>query len=227
MTSAQDYLARRVTELHEALRSREVGQLAQNAGAQLLDGRYHLHLWGQPISIDPPDFMARDASGQPLDTFNQALLAYYLHTSNGAPLAGEWISFTELPDAQFYTAAFQGYTGNRLATVLGHEGEALAAAAVALGGQSLAFADYAFAFRVLPHVAVMVACWLGDEDFPSSYRILFDAHTRYHLPTDACAIVGSTLTKRLIKQHQASQPEPHSSSSHSSSSSSSSSSSRR
>lgn len=199
MKDARDYLARRVAELHEDLRQQDQNGLAQKAGAVAKDGRFHLYLWGQPITITPPDFLARDAAGQELDTFSQALLAYYLHTTNGVPLAGEWIAFTELPDAQFYTAAFQGYTGNELARAFGNEVERFAETAVALGGQPVSFADAAFTFRVLPNVAVMVACWVGDEDFPSSYRILFDANTGHHLPTDACAIIGSTLTRRLIK----------------------------
>lgn len=193
------HLARRVGELHWELRTQDVVQLAQKAGAVLENGRFHLHLWGQPITISPPNFLACNEVGAELDTFSQALLAYYLHTTNGATLAGEWIAFSELPDAQFYTAAFQGYTGNVLAKVFGNDLGRLAETAVALGGRFISFANRAYSFHVLPHVAVMAACWLGDEDFPPSYRILFDANTRHHLPTDACAIIGSTLTRRLIR----------------------------
>ena len=63
--------------------------------------------------------------------------------------------------------------------------------------------DRAFFFRVLPKVSLLAVCWLGDEDFPSSYNILFDAAVSHHLSTDACAIVGGTLTRRLIKNYQA------------------------
>jgi hypothetical protein len=199
MKEAQDHLARRVAELHTELRPQPATALARKAGAVYENGRFHLHIWGQPITIVPPNFLACDAAGQELEPFSQALLAYYLHTTNGAPLAGEWIAFTELPDAQFYTAAFQGYTGAELAKQFGNDLEGLAATAVALEGQPVAFADCAYQFRVLPHVAVMVACWQGDEEFSPSYRILFDANTRHHLPTDACAIIGSTLTRWLIR----------------------------
>jgi hypothetical protein len=44
----------------------------------------------------------------------------------------------------------------------------------------------------------MVVYWLGDEDFPPSARVLFDASAGQHLPTDAFALLGSTLTHRLI-----------------------------
>ncbi len=195
------HLARRVAELRKGLRSRDVAELADKAGAVLANGRFHLYLWGQPVTISPPDFLAYTEAGEELDIFSQALLAYYLHTTNGAPLTGEWIAFTELPDAQFYTTAFQGYTGNELAKVFGNDIERLAETAVAIGGWAVQFADRAVAFQVLPRVVIMVACWSGDEEFPPSYRILFDANTRYQLPTDACAIIGSTLTQQLVKRY--------------------------
>ncbi len=51
----------------------------------------------------------------------------------------------------------------------------------------------------LAQARLQLAGVFGDEEFSPSYRILFDANTRHHLPTDTCAIIGSTLTRRLIK----------------------------
>ncbi len=130
----------------------------------------------------------------------QALLAYYLSTSDGMRLTGEWIAFTVLPNGRFYTNAFQGYTGNKLARVFENDVAVFGETAVSIGGQAVEFADAAFRFQILPHVAVLVACWMGDEDFPPSYKVLFDANTSHHLPTDACAIIGSMLTGKLLKQ---------------------------
>jgi hypothetical protein len=43
-----------------------------------------------------------------------------------------------------------------------------------------------------------VVFWAGDEDLPASYQVLFEATAAHHLPTDACAIAGSMLTRQLI-----------------------------
>ena len=59
--------------------------------------------------------------------------------------------------------------------------------------------DAALEFQILPKVSILVVFWLGDEDFPSTFQILFDAATSHFLPTDVCAIVGSMLTRKLIK----------------------------
>lgn len=195
---AENQLGKRAIELLATLRGANPLLLATRTGARYDEGILQIVVWDTAVSFTFPDFTPLI----PLDTLTHALLAYYLTRADGTPLTRKWIAFSDLPDGRFYTAAFQGYTGNELARVFGNRVETLAETAVSLGGHAVNFADRAVAFRVLPHVAVMVACWQGDEDFPPSYRLLFDANTCHHLPTDACAIIGSTLTRRLIQEHK-------------------------
>jgi hypothetical protein len=201
-----DALANRVGELREDLRGRDTAVLAQNTAASYTEtgpgqGEFRLPLWGQELVLTWPDFMGRDAqTGDPLPTFFMAILAYYFSLADGTPLAGEWIAFTELPDGQFYTQAFQGYTGQELVKAFGNDVAAFVRAAEKAGGRREELGDAAFAFRALPRVELLVVAWQGDEDFPPSYRVLFDTAVPHHLTTDACAILGSALTRRLITQ---------------------------
>jgi hypothetical protein len=198
-------LAQRVAEIGVELRGRDTAVLSHNTGAVYTDtgpgqGEFRLPFWGRDVILTWPDFVGRDAqSSEPLPTFSMAVLAYYFLLADGSPLTGEWISFTELPDGQFYTQAFQGYTGQELSKTFGNDIEAFTRAAGQLGGQPEPLGDAAFSFQVLPKVSLLAVCWLGDEDFPPSYRVLFDEGNGRHLSTDACAILGSTLTRRLIK----------------------------
>ena len=193
-------LAGRVQELQADLARRDLPELAQACGALLLHGRLQMKVWETAVTIAAPNFVACAAeTGEALDPLTQALVAYYLHTVDGILPANHWIAFTELPDGRFYTQAFQGYTGRELAQTFGNDVVRFSETAVALGGTAVPFADAAFRFQVLPCVPVLVVCWQGDEDFPPSYKILFDAHTPHYLPTDACAILGSMLTRRLLK----------------------------
>ena len=201
MKDSREYLSRRVTELHIELRQGDMSLLARKSGAVYENGRFLLDVWGTAVTVTPPDFMARRVdTGASLDTMTQALLAYYFVTTDGTLPSGQWVGFTELADGRFYTAAFQSYTGQELARVFGNNGPAFVQAAQRRNGRAVPFADHAFVFPVLPFVSLLVACWLGDEEFPASYRILFDAHINHHLPTDACAILGSTLARQLINQ---------------------------
>lgn len=192
-------LARRVQQLRAELAQRDTAVLAQRCGAELVDGRLLLPVWDTAVTLSPPEFIACDVhTGTAVDPLTQALLAYYLHTSDGMAPAQSWVAFTELPDGRFYTQAFQGYTGRELAQAFGEDVPRFTVTAVTLGGQPESFANVAFSFQPLPLVRLLVVCWLGDEEFPTAYQILFDAHISHHLPTDACAILGSMLTRRLL-----------------------------
>lgn len=197
-------LESRTEELRAELGQRKPQDLAARTGAIYTPeedgGTFRLAFWGRDVLLGFPDFVAREADpDEPLNPFDQALLVHYFHHSNGVPQRNEWISFTELPDGTFYAQAFQGYTGKKLFLAFGNRVEEFSNAAERTGGSREFFASVSYSYQVLPRVALMVACWVGDEDFPSSYRILFDAAAGHHLSTDGCAILGSQLTRRLLK----------------------------
>jgi hypothetical protein len=197
-------LAARADEIRQALRQRQVHLLADNTHSIFTQntaesGVFRLGFWDKEIEISYPAFeMVDPAHNQPLNPGQQALILYYFFTSNGAQLANEWISFTNLQDGLFYSQAFQGYTGRELAKVFQNDLARFERAATQLNGIPYSLGDAAFEFSVLPKVHLLVVAWQGDEDFPPNYQILFDASVNNFLPTDACAIAGSMLTRRLI-----------------------------
>ncbi|MCI0520599.1 MAG: DUF3786 domain-containing protein, partial [Chloroflexi bacterium] len=162
-------------------------------------GEFRFLLWGRETVLEYPLFKARDGeTGRELDALSQALLVYYFHTCDGAEAERSWISFTDLPDGRFYTQAFQGYTGGELARTFGNEITLFEAAAQKAGGRHFPLGNAAYYFPFLPKAHILTVCWLGDEEFPSSFQVLFDAAAAHFLPTDAWAIAGSVLTRRLI-----------------------------
>lgn len=203
--SAAESLAKKSSELWDGLRGADPYRLAENTRTKYISqgqekGIFQIKVWEDNIIMSYPDYKVVDGQTlQPLDSVTEALLAYYFSISRGFPNSGRWISFNELPDGKFYSRAFQGYTGDDLAREFQNDIELFAMAAERLGGHSEPLGDRAYSFQVLPLVAILVVCWLGDEDFPTSYRILFDASSIYHLPTDALAVVGSMIKGKLIK----------------------------
>jgi hypothetical protein len=196
-------LWQRLEELRTLLRRTDPNRLAARTGATLVAGSLRLPVWERPVAIDVCDFVAHDcATAAELDPFSQVLVAYYLYTADGCLPAGSWIAFSELPDGLFYAQAFQGYTGHRLAQVFGDDVDAFGRAALAAGGRAVTFGDRSFAFSVLPYVSLLAVCWLGDEELPTSYRLLFDSNASHHLTTDGCAVLGSALTRRLLNTAQ-------------------------
>lgn len=207
-------LAQRVAALKEQLCAvqQAIGpeRLAERTGcAHQIEtsegGKYRLNLWQQPIQIIYQDWIATDLqTGQALPVAMQALLLYYFLTADGKRPETRWVSFADLPDGRFYNQAFQGYSGRELARAFQNDLTAFNQAAIQNGGKLLPAApeipgDLAFVFQALPRVAVLAAYWQGDEDFSAAAQILFEITAPHYLPTDVCAILGSTLTRRLVK----------------------------
>jgi hypothetical protein len=198
-------LAERVKSLVGSLQKVDPLLLASRTGTTYISkedctGKFDFSFWGQPLSLSFPDFVAcAKQTGENVPLPYWAMIAYYFVTSDGTPLAGKWVSFSELPDGRFYNQAFQGYTGTKLSRTFNKSFGNFERAAESAGGNRIVFGNIAYSFHILPKVDLSVVCWKGDEDFPPSFQVLFDASIDHHLPTDACAILGSMLTGKLIK----------------------------
>lgn len=196
-------LTGRLNQLRSTLRVQDPGLVAGRSGSSTLTvdpGRVELHLlfWNDVCILPFPELTCRNSSGESLSDFQQALLLYYLVTADGASLTGRWVSFAELPDGRMYDAAFQGYSGDVVAKRFGLNLDAFKSACSNAGGIFIEIGSASFIFQPLPRVPLMATYWLGDDDFPSSCKILFDESASHYLPIDACAILGSMLTHTLV-----------------------------
>lgn len=198
-------LVARVDELREALGLIPVNLLVERTGFsyQALGpgrGEFHLSLIDAPLVVTHPGFQTFDAQDNEPPPFLQALILYYFYTADGTPLAGKWVSFADLPDGRIYASAFQGYTGNDLVKAFGLDIDSLKLACEKLGGTfQVGYGDAAYEIKALPHVPLLVNYWCGDEDFPSTCKLLFDESVSHYLPIEVCAVLGNTLTRKIIK----------------------------
>ena len=187
----------------EELRQREPETLAALCGIQFdASARLFLvSLFGQSFEVSYPDFTAHEVSSERHEAtpWVHCLLFHYFRHASGARLAHRWISYRELPGGTFYHQAFQGYSGDRLARAIGNDLAALEMAAHKLGGKRESMGDLSFSFAALPRVPVALVYWLGDDEFPPSAKVLFDASASDYLPTDALAVVGGRLCGLLLE----------------------------
>lgn len=202
-----DKWSARIGELRAVLVDQKPEELANSSGIDYHpdnpeQGEFHILLWNRKVSLSFPDLLASDIqTNQKLADSSLALLLYYLTTCDGTPASGQWVSFSDLPDGRFYNHAFQNYTGAELARTFKDDLESFLQSSEILKGKRVyLLGDAAYQFQVLPLVNLLVVTWQGDEDFDSTYQVLFDAAVHHHLPTDACAIIGGMLTRRLIAE---------------------------
>jgi len=196
-------LTDRVDELRGRLAGVDARSLAVKAGGKFIisaegTDEIRLKMWGEEVNIAAPDYICKNQGKTALELPSQALILYYLVTADGILRDQDWISFSDLPDGRFYAQAFQGYTGNELGRRFKDDLANFVEAADIAGGRARPLGDAAFAFELFPRVSLLVVAWKGDEDFPSSYQVLFSGSTPHYLPTDACAIAGSMLTRKII-----------------------------
>lgn len=196
----EETLTRPIGDLQRDLAQRDAQETARRSGTELREGALHVPYWGVEYLVRVPSYEC-ECSPSTL-----ALLLYYLHTADGAPLSGKWVAFRDIPGGSFYHTAFQGYAGNRLAKTLGDQVAAFKYAATALGGEGQPFGDAAFQFCPLPRFPVMAVLWQADEEFEARGSILFDAASGHYLPIDACAIVGSSLVQKVVKLVESRKP---------------------
>jgi len=197
------HLADRVNELRSTLREQNPELVAVRSGASYLmlgpeRGELHLPFWEHTCILRWPGLTGCSDKNDPLPDFQMAMLLYYLVTADGTSLTGHWVSFASLPDGRMYNAAFQGYSGDEIARTFGLDLDGFITACEKAGGKSIDVGNASFIFHVLPHVPLMLTYWQGDEDFPSSCKVLFDESASHYLPIDACAILGSSLTRKVL-----------------------------
>jgi len=192
-------LAEKADRLRTALRDRDPKLVAARSGTFYLTvdpgcGEFRIPFWNVEHILPFPGLMSES-----LSTFQHTLLFYYLLTADGMPAGEKWISFADLPDGRMYNAAFQGYTGNELVRLFGNSLDAFCHACEKCGGITEKIGDASYVFQALPRISLMVTYWLGDDEFPSSCKILFDSSASHYLPIDGCALLGSDLTSRIMK----------------------------
>jgi hypothetical protein len=187
--------------LRTSLRLESPMQLANRCGAEVVTAGLRLAYWQDEVTVGWPDLVPLRPDRTELSTFDCAMLLYYLSKADGQSPTGRWIGFRELPEGAFYHQAFQAYSGDRICRAFEAAPETLEACATAIGGWPVSdLADHAFAFQPLPLIRLATVLWLGDDEVPSRAAVLFDEAASHHHPTDGLALLGSGLTRRLLRQ---------------------------
>lgn len=194
----REKMVMQVEHQREELRGRDPRQIALRSAMELQSGVLQCKFYGDTYTVSFPELEVRLQATQKVCGLNRSsMFYYYMLTADGAPLAGKWIAFRDLPGGMFYHQAYQGYSGDRLAKAIDNRIHVFERAAKSLNGIKLELGDAAFAFDALPRVRVAAVYYAADEDFPASANVLFDAAASHYLPTDALAGVGSALVDRL------------------------------
>lgn len=162
-------------------------------------GWFEVPFFGTQYRVDWPDagMSVRDSTER-VPIAVRLLLAHYLTTADGTPMASRWITFRQVPGGLGYWSAFQGRSSKRLAQRFGSDLESFVRAAEALRGERLTFGDASFMFRVLPRLWMAVVLHVADEEFGPDVNLLLDGSADHYLPTEDLAVLGGMMATHLI-----------------------------
>lgn len=196
----EESMSHQLDVLRGEVRAKHPGRLAANCGGMLLEQEIRLSYWGQLIGISCTDWIAHKVVEEAeCSVYDTGMLLYYLREADGTPMADHWIGYRELPGGSFYSQAFQGYTGDRLARAFGEQLEAYVTAAARWHGEHLSgLPGIAYAYLPLPRIRLASILYPGDEEFPARASVLFDAAASHYMTTDGLALLGAGLVGRLI-----------------------------
>jgi len=184
------------------LRGRNPLVVANWAGVQFeagADGRgsFFVRFWDATYTVRFPEGTVLGEAGEVPPISLRLLILHYLLTAVGAPLANRWAAFRDFPGGLGYNAAFDGRVNKRLAAVFGQRLAEFTEASRLLGGVPLDVGDAACAFDVFPRLRVAVVLYRGDDEFPASANLIFDAAADSYLPTEDLVVLGETVAGRL------------------------------
>jgi len=185
--------------LWERLAAADPAEVEARAGVRWdpAERAYHVPLVDLDIRVVPADRQVEGPDGFPGWEPTLSSVQYLLSTQDEPP-AGEWVSPRSLPYGDFFFRAPHDLPTPPLEEAYGADREAFCRAAEALGGEPLDMGDAAFAFQVLPRIAIAVVLWLADDEFPARAQFLFDASADRQLPLDALWLLAKVLAKRLL-----------------------------
>ncbi|WP_243103675.1 MULTISPECIES: DUF3786 domain-containing protein [unclassified Dehalobacter] len=119
------------------------------------------------------DFNHSEISNFPVKTL---ILRYLVH-AQGAPPTEKDITYREVSGGQVYYRNFYGRCIMRLVRMFSKDFPALEYAMAKLNALKTTHGDLSYRFQFMNNIYVTFILWNGDEEFPTSANILFDANT--------------------------------------------------
>ena len=127
------------------------------------------------------------------------LLLHYLTSNENRSHKGEYVSYKNLPGASFYNRPYRKRGTDRILKTFGAGPEALAPAAVILGGEYAEIGDLSFRFFAFPRVEILLVLYRGDEELPPEAEFLYRDDIIDYLSLEDIAVLSGVLASRLIK----------------------------
>jgi hypothetical protein len=190
------------------LRGTDPEERAQKAGAthQGSPGGEEIRIdffgGGQVIRFPEMSFSAPEKKTVSLVT--RVIVLHYLIHADGSPLMGKWVGYKDIRGGLLYAGVFARRVTEPLVRTFGRSAGLFQEAGLRSGGIPAGIGDASFTLSALPRIPLQFVLWEGDEEFPPSVQVLFDASVDHYLPLEDVVVLGQMAAGRLI--HRSTHP---------------------
>ncbi len=190
---------RQATEIAcKDLKSTDLSSQAENAGCTFTPEKgIEIPFFGKTYLIDPETCEFKSPDESVISLVSKGVVLHYFLLADGFPLVGKFITYGEIPGGLTYAGVFRRRVILPFLSTFGEEIEAFKRSAEAHKGVPALLGDASFTFQIFPRVPVTLVLWKGDEEFPASGKMLFDASIDHYLGLEDVVVMGEMIVGRL------------------------------
>ncbi len=187
-----------------AVKKMNLEERAKKAGADYRRGedgeKITVHFYLEPYQIRFPQIEFSSPSKKVVSLVTRILLLHYLIRADGNPLSRKWVAYKDIPGGLLYAGVFARRVTEPLQRRFGKSAGLFREAGIQLGGEPVEIGDASFVLRAFPRVPLQYVLWEGDEEFPPSVQLLFDASVDHYLALEDMVVLGQVTSGRLINR---------------------------
>jgi hypothetical protein len=187
-----------------SMKEMDLEERAKKTGADYQKGedgaKIIVDFFSEPYHIQFPQIGFYSPSKKTVSLVTRILLLHYLIRADGSPLTGKWVGYKDIPGGLLYAGVFAKRVTEPLARKFGNSAKWFKEIGNKLGGKLVEVGDASFILRAFSFIPLQYVLWEGDEEFPPSVQLLFDASVDHYLSLEDIVVLGQVATGRLIHQ---------------------------
>jgi len=185
-----------------SIQGMDLEERAKKAGADYQkrgdEEKITLQFFSEPYHIRFPQIEFYSPSKKVVSLVTRILLLHYLIHADGNNLTGTRVAYKEIQGSMIYAGVFARRVTEPLQRKFGKSAQGFKKTGIRSGGEPVEVGDASFILRAFPYVPLQYVLWEGDEEFPPSVQLLFDASVDHYISLEDIVVLGQITTGRLI-----------------------------
>lgn len=178
-------------------RAKKAGAGYERAGNE---EKITLIFFSEPHQICFPQIEFYSPSKKTVSLVTRILLLHYMIRADGSPMTGKWVGYKDIPGGLLYASVFARRVTDPLVRRFGRAAKWFQEAGVQSGGETAGVGDASFILQAFPFIPLQYVLWEGDDEFPPSAQLLFDASVVHYLSLEDIVVLGQITTGRLVQR---------------------------